>query len=207
MTTCWGMLVKDPKQGLAAIAPRPGCDHRPQGEGVRGAGGRPATRRTPPSSSPTWRYRVGATPRSVPVVTGSRSGRCSADTASGRNAFSLAPGNGTGEPGGGVGAGEHRTKERVIRTVLPLTVRGLSDRRHRGAGHGVAGHPSRGVRAEGCAGRVEVTLPGQHASPAPGCPVKLDRRAGAYVLKADLVKVNIERRRRAEATEDGGGMT
>ena len=31
-----------------------------------------------------------------------------------------------------------------------------------------------------------------------------DRRAGAYVLKADLVKVNIERRRRAEATEDCG---
>ena len=28
------------------------------------------------------------------------------------------------------------------------------------------------------------------------------RRAGAYVLKADLVKVNIERRRRAEATEE-----
>ena len=34
------------------------------------------------------------------------------------------------------------------------------------------------------------------------CPVKLDRRAGDYVLKADLVKVNIERRRRAEATEE-----
>ena len=32
--------------------------------------------------------------------------------------------------------------------------------------------------------------------------MKLDRRAGAYVLKADLVKVNIERRRRAEATEE-----
>ena len=28
------------------------------------------------------------------------------------------------------------------------------------------------------------------------CPVKLDRRAGAYVLKADLVKVNIEQRKR-----------
>ena len=48
-------------------------------------------------------------------------------------------------------------------------------------------------------------MPGQHASPAPcgpRCPVKLDRRAGDYVLKADLVKVNIERRRRAEATEE-----
>ena len=47
-------------------------------------------------------------------------------------------------------------------------------------------------------------MPGQHASPAPcgpRCPVKLDRRAGAYVLKADLVKVNIEGRR-AEATEE-----
>ena len=32
--------------------------------------------------------------------------------------------------------------------------------------------------------------------------MKLDRRAGDYVLKADLVKVNIERRRRAEATEE-----
>ena len=32
--------------------------------------------------------------------------------------------------------------------------------------------------------------------------MKLDRRAGAYVLKADLVKVNIEGRRRAEATEE-----
>jgi hypothetical protein len=34
----------------------------------------------------------------------------------------------------------------------------------------------------------------------PRCPVKLDRRAGVYVLKADLVRVNIERRRRAEGT-------
>jgi hypothetical protein len=34
------------------------------------------------------------------------------------------------------------------------------------------------------------------------CPVKLDRREGAYVLKADLVQVNIAGRRRAEATED-----
>jgi hypothetical protein len=34
------------------------------------------------------------------------------------------------------------------------------------------------------------------------CPVKLDRREGAYVLKADLVQVNIQGRRRAEATED-----
>ena len=54
------VALKDPKQvsaGLAAIAPRPGCDlQRPQGEGVRGGRWRrPATRRTPPSSSPTGR--------------------------------------------------------------------------------------------------------------------------------------------------------
>jgi hypothetical protein len=34
------------------------------------------------------------------------------------------------------------------------------------------------------------------------CPVKLDRRKGAYILKADLVKINIEGRRRVEATEE-----
>jgi len=34
------------------------------------------------------------------------------------------------------------------------------------------------------------------------CPVKLDRRAGNYVLKANLVRVNIEGRRRVEATEE-----
>lgn len=34
------------------------------------------------------------------------------------------------------------------------------------------------------------------------CPVKLDRRQGAYVLKADLVQVNIQGRRRAEAAEE-----
>ena len=36
----------------------------------------------------------------------------------------------------------------------------------------------------------------------PRAPREQDRRAGDYVLKADLVKVNIERRRRAEATEE-----
>jgi hypothetical protein len=34
------------------------------------------------------------------------------------------------------------------------------------------------------------------------CPVKLDRRKGAYILKANLVQVNIEGRRRMEATEE-----
>ena len=53
--------------------------------------------------------------------------------------------------------------------------------------------------------RVEVHFAGTTCEPCPlrsRCPVKLDRRAGAYVLKADLVKVNMERRRRAEATEE-----
>jgi hypothetical protein len=36
----------------------------------------------------------------------------------------------------------------------------------------------------------------------PRCPVRLDRRAGTYVLKANLVKVNIQERRKAEATEE-----
>ena len=63
----------------------------------------------------------------------------------------------------------------------------------------------RGVRAGGCAGAVEVHFARATCEPCPlrsRCPVKLDRRAGAYVLKADLVKVNIEGRRRAEATEE-----
>ena len=62
----------------------------------------------------------------------------------------------------------------------------------------------RGVRAEGCAGAGRGPLSGTTCEPCPlrsRCPV-MDRRAGAYVLKADLVKVNIERRRRAEATEE-----
>ena len=47
-------------------------------------------------------------------------------------------------------------------------------------------------------------MPGQHASPAPCAPLPSEAgpACGAYVLKADLVKVNIERRRRAEATEE-----
>jgi hypothetical protein len=36
----------------------------------------------------------------------------------------------------------------------------------------------------------------------PRCPVKLNQHTGTYVLKADLVKVNIERRRIAEANEE-----
>jgi len=34
----------------------------------------------------------------------------------------------------------------------------------------------------------------------PRCPVKFSRKPGVYVLQADLIKVNIERRRKAEAS-------
>ncbi len=69
-----------------------------------------------------------------------------------------------------------------------------------------AGHPSiEEHELEDAPERVEVHFARTTCEPCPlrsRCPVKLDRRAGAYVLKADLVKVNIERRRRAEATEE-----
>ena len=69
-----------------------------------------------------------------------------------------------------------------------------------------AGHPSiEEYELEDAPERVEVHFARTTCEPCPlrsRCPVKLDRRAGAYVLKADLVKVNIERRRRAEATEE-----
>ena len=69
-----------------------------------------------------------------------------------------------------------------------------------------AGHPSiEEHELEDAPERVEVHFAGTTCEPCPlrsRCPVKLDRRAGDYVLKADLVKVNIERRRRAEATEE-----
>ena len=69
-----------------------------------------------------------------------------------------------------------------------------------------AGHPSiEEYELKDAPERVEVHFAGTTCEPCPlrsRCPVKLDRRTGAYVLKADLVKVNIERRRRAEATEE-----
>ena len=69
-----------------------------------------------------------------------------------------------------------------------------------------AGHPSiEEYELKDAPERVEVHFAGTTCEPCPlrsRCPVKLDRRAGAYVLKADMVKVNIERRRRAEATEE-----
>ena len=69
-----------------------------------------------------------------------------------------------------------------------------------------AGHPSvEEYELKDAPERVEVHFAGTTCEPCPlrsRCPVKLDRSAGAYVLKADLVKVNIERRRRAEAFEE-----
>ena len=63
-----------------------------------------------------------------------------------------------------------------------------------------AGHPSiEEYELEDAPERVEVHFARTTCEPCPlrsRCPVKLDRRAGDYVLKADLVKVNIERRRR-----------
>ena len=67
-----------------------------------------------------------------------------------------------------------------------------------------ATRPSRS-KLEDAPERVEVHFARTTCEPCPlrsRCPMKLDRRAGDYVLKADLVKVNIERRRRAEATEE-----
>ena len=70
------------------------------------------------------------------------------------------------------------------------------------SGHGV---PRRAPVRRGDAWRCRSRHFATACEPCPlrsRCPVKLDRRAGAYVLKADLVKVNIEGRRRAEATEE-----
>ena len=57
-----------------------------------------------------------------------------------------------------------------------------------------AGHPSiEEYELKDAPERVEVHFAGTTCEPCPlrsRCPVKLDRRAGAYVLKADLVKVN-----------------
>ena len=56
-----------------------------------------------------------------------------------------------------------------------------------------AGHPSiEEYELKDAPERVEVHFAGTTCEPCPlrsCCPVKLDRRAGAYVLKADLVKV------------------
>jgi len=53
--------------------------------------------------------------------------------------------------------------------------------------------------------RVEIYFARAACDPCPlraRCPVKLDRRAGDYVLKANLVQINIEGRHGAEATEE-----
>lgn len=51
--------------------------------------------------------------------------------------------------------------------------------------------------------RVELRFAGEvckTCSLRPRCPVKFNDKLGVYVLEADLIKVNIERRRRAEAS-------
>ena len=51
--------------------------------------------------------------------------------------------------------------------------------------------------------KVEIHFARESCEPCPSrgrCPVRLRRKIGAYVLKADLVKVNLERRRRAQAS-------
>ena len=134
-------------------------------------------------------------------------GRASSPTRRmGRAAMPSKPraGDGTGEPGGGVGAGEH---EGEGDGPPPLTAADFQiDVTGEQATVCPAGHPSiEEYELKDAPERVEVHFAGTTCEPCPlrsRCPVKLDRRAGAYVLKADLVKVNIERRRRAEATEE-----
>ncbi|MBI4311722.1 MAG: transposase, partial [Chloroflexi bacterium] len=53
--------------------------------------------------------------------------------------------------------------------------------------------------------RVEAQFERAACEPCPlrsRCPVKLNRYEGGYVLNADLVQVNLERRRRAEVNEE-----
>ena len=97
---------------------------------------------------------------SVPVVDGLaerkvRPDELFADTAygSGRNAFEASR-RGTELVSPVAGSAPGNSHEGEGDGPPPLTRRGLSDRRHRGAGHGVPRRPPvhRGVRAEGCAG-------------------------------------------------------
>jgi hypothetical protein len=51
--------------------------------------------------------------------------------------------------------------------------------------------------------KVEIHFARENCEPCPlrgRCPVRLKRSLGVYVLKANLVKVNIERRRRGQAS-------
>ena len=146
-------------------------------------------------------------------MTGSRSGRSRpdelfADTAygSGRNAFEASR-RGTELVSPVAGSAPGNSHEGEGDGPPPLTAADFQDRRHRGSRPRCAPPATRPSRSKlkDAPERVEVHFAGTTCEPCPlrsRCPVKLDRRAGAYVLKADLVKVNIERRRRAEATEE-----
>lgn len=73
-------------------------------------------------------------------------------------------------------------------TVCPARYRSIEEYELEGAPERVEVHFARSV-CETCALQ-------------PRCPVKLNQYAGDCVLKADLIKVNIERRRTAEANEE-----
>ena len=124
-------------------------------------------------------------------MTGSRSGRSDRTSSSPKwvGLPSIGPGN-AGEPGGGVGAGELVTDHRPLTAAdFQIDVKGSRPR-----------CSIEEYELKDAPERVEVHFAGTTCEPCPlrsRCPVKLDRRAGAYVLKADLVKVNIERRRKA----------
>ena len=141
---------------------------------------------------------------SVPVVDGLaerkvRPDELFADTAygSGRNAFEASRrGTELVSPVAGSAPGN---SHRVHRRSPPRTFRSTSQgSRPRCAPP--ATRPSK-YELKDAPERVEVHFAGTTCEPCPlrsRCPVKLDRRA----YDPDLVKVNIERRRRAEATEE-----
>ena len=116
----------------------------------------------------------------------------------------LAPGDGTGEPGGGVGAGE--LPRRRGRRTAAAHWGGLPDRRHRGAGHGVPRRAPvrRGVRAGGCAGagRGPLCQGNMRALPlAVPLPGEAGPACGGLRPQGGPGEGELEGRRRAEATD------
>ena len=218
------VALKDPKQVSADSLQSPhdpdvtysGHKGKGYGEGVRGAGGGDLPRG---ERHPAHHPRGGDplewsdTDVSVPVVDGLaerkvRPDELFADTAygSGRNAFEASR-RGTELVSPVAGSAPGNSHEGEGDGPPPLTAADFQiDVTGEQATVCPAGHPSiEEYELKDAPERVEVHFAGTTCEPCPlrsRCPVKLDRRAGAYVLKADLVKVNIERRRRAEATEE-----